>query len=409
MRRGRLVGESVGRCDSFMGLDAEIALLLACISPTGTATLIDGRFNGRSVDWMRFVKLATNHHVIPLVYHALKHEPSLPNDVRGQLRHDRMQIAAHSVRAAYVLQRLQRRAAGQGIELIPVKGPALAILAHGRGRESMRQFEDLDIVVRYDDLLHAIQWLESEGYVLRDELVSTAMRCRYLATKQDWGLRKPDDPLHLEVKPTLVWHTLCGLEVADYLAASCRPLPVDERHILKTPGPEAMLIAVCVDGVQDMWSKFSAVADVGHLLNAWPDANWAQLLDDATATGQRRSLVVGVSVAEHLLHCHIPEPLKKAAAQDTLVEQLVGQVAFRIRSHPEAHPGFLELFLFMLRTRERFRDRWRFVSRLLFVPSLVEIQDFPLPPMLFSLYALFRPLRLAWDVLCRGNRRRSLG
>ncbi len=388
-----------------MALDTEIELLLACARPACSPALIEGHLNGQRVDWARFVALATNHHVIPLVYRALKHEPALPATVRDLLRRDRMRIAAHSVRAAYTLQRLQQRAAERGIDLIPVKGPALAILAHGRGHESMRQFEDLDLVVRYDDLPLAIQWLEGEGYAVHDRLASAAIRRRYRMTQQDWGLRKAGEPLSLEVKPTLIWHLLCGLEITDYLSASCRPLSLDARHALRAPGPEAMLLAVCIDGVQDMWSKFSAIADVGHLLSAWPDADWSGLLDAAKAVGQRRTLLVGVRVAAHLLACHVPAPLQKAAGQDATVERLVEQVVSRIRAGSAGHPGLGTSAVFTFRTRERNRDRWRFASRLLFVPSLVEISTVRLPAALFPLYALTRPFRLAWNLLV-GRRKR---
>ncbi len=381
-----------------MSLDTEIALLLACISPTDTPAFIDGRFNGRQVDWTRFVTLATNHHVIPLVYRALKHEACLPAAVRNTLRRDRMQIAAHSVRATYILHRLQQRAAKQDIALIPVKGPALALLAYGR--ESLRQFEDLDFIVESQALLRAVAWLETEGYRLAG-LTTTPIRRRYLATQQDWGLFKPGDPLHLEVKPTLTWHALCKQTSAAYMAQACRELPMDERHRLWSPGTEAMLMTVCVDGVKDMWTKLSAVADVGHLLTAFSSGDWEGLLRDAALLGQHRSVLTGVAVAHALLACPLPAAFRDALQDDAAAVRLAKRVADRIQSGASEHTPTPYKSYFAIQTRDNMRDRMRFVHRLLCVPSLVELHIAPLPPALYALYALIRPFRLLWDVTLR--------
>jgi len=376
----------------------ETELLLACIRPACSPALIEGLVDGKTLDWSRFVDLATNHHVIPLVYRALKHEATLPATVREQLRRDRMRIAAHSVRAAYVLQRLQRRAAEQNIDLIPVKGPALAILAHGQGRESMRQFEDLDLVVKPNDFLRAIDWLEALGYQPDPFLSSPNMRKRYFKTGQDWGLRKDGDPLILELNPTLIWHVLSDGSSVDWLRANSQPLKIDESKSLRAPTPEAMLLAVCLDGTHDKWRSLSTIADVAHLLNAHPDANWGGLLGNASIQGHQRALLVGLHITSELLDCPLPPPFQDALEKDHQALRLATPIVKRLRADPSRYPTVTELCLFAFRTRQCFRDRARFALRLLFTPCLTELRAFRLPARLFPLYALLRPFRLARDV-----------
>ncbi len=383
----------------------ETKLLLTCLRPVcapGSALSATVRHD---IDWQRFLTLATNHHVIPLVYQALKHEPSLPASVRAPLRQAFMAIAAYNLRATCRLQRLQSQAHEQGINLIPVKGPALAILAFGQGHESARQFEDLDLIVHPDDMARTIEWLESLGYQTDGSLRDAHRRQAYIRTKQDWSFKKAGDPLPLELKPTLIWHVLSGTNDMEWLSKSCRSIPIDDKHALSVPCPEAMLLVLCIDGTHDKWSKLSTMADIAQLLHAYPDGHWTNLLDDAKALGHKRALLIGIELTRHLLECVVPAAFTSAIQHDKKAQRMARREADRLRNNPSHYPRLGELCVFAFRTRERLRDRLRFISRLLFIPSITDIHDFKLPPALFPIYALIRPVRLIRDILKPCNKR----
>lgn len=351
-----------------------------------------------------------NHHVVPLAYQALKTAAKrkaevVPAEFLACFHRDYMAIAAHNLRATATLHRLQRLMEANGIRLVPIKGPALALLAYGS--PSMRQFEDLDLVVRREDLLRAVGLLEQEGYVPR-EIPSTASRARYLASLQDWSLRKPGEALHLDLKPVLISHALSGPRTAEFLAQACRPLAMDGGRSLLAPGPEAMLLAVCLDGANEMWAKLSSVADAAMLLSAFPGADWAGLLREASRFGQKRSLWVGAQLAEILLACPLPEAFRPESRLDAAARRLAEMAAARLLAETSLQTGIVRQSRFALQTRERMRDRWRFLSRLLFVPGAVELNQMALPGALYPLYACLRPFRLAGDALRGRSRRISL-
>ena len=378
---------------------AEMELLCACASPGYSAKVPDVFRGGAAVDWSRFMALATNHHVLPLVQRALKVMPvSVPDEWRTRLRICQTAIAAHNLRACATLRRLQEKLEVDGIRLVPIKGPALAWLAYGD--VALRQFEDLDLIVRRSDLLRAGAALEHEGFRLR-ELAAGVDRVRYLETLQNWSLEKPGFP-PLDLKPVLISHALCGPASADFMEAACRRLPADSSG-LWAPGPAAMLLAVCLDGANEMWFKLSAVADVGALLAQCADLDWARLLDEAQRQGQRRSLLVGACLAEELLDADLPAAFRAAAADDPTARRLARSVAARLRTEAPRQDIVLRQTVFALRTRERLRDRWRFIRRLLCVPGAYEFTRWPWP-RLQPFYALVRPLRLAWTVAVRGGR-----
>ncbi len=385
---------------------AEMDLLCACLSPVRDGERVDGNLAWGGIAWTRLLELATNHHVIPLVHRSLKaavrrRAGIVPPEYVEYLHRTTLTIAAHNLRASVALERLQQGLAAEGIRLIPVKGPALAVLAHGK--TSLRQFEDLDLLVCREDLLRAVAFLEREGYALR-ELPPGIDRKRYLSTLQDWALHKPGAP-PLDLKPVLISHTLSGPETTRYMQGACRGLDLGDGRMLEAPGPEAMLLAVCLDGANEMWMKLSAVADTGHLISAFPDADWGGLLRDAARFGHRRSVLVGAQVAEILLGPFLPAAFREAA--DAASWRLAEQAAARLVHQAPRHTAIARQMWFAWRTRDRWRDRARLAARLLFVPGPYEWNAMP-SPFLLPLHAFVRPLRLAWNVTVRGGRPQRL-
>ena len=360
------------------------------------------------IDWPKFLALATNHHVLPLVYKALKSDrenvAGIPPAWLAQLRSRQTPIAAYNLRALALLHRLQQLLESQGIQLIPIKGPSLALLAHGD--VARRQFEDLDLLVRWEDVLRAIDLLEREGYRLK-ELSASVCRDRYVATLQNWSLEKAGSP-PLDLKPVLVSHALIGPASVEFMAAACQRIPIDEKRFLNAPGPEAMLLAVCMDGANEMWFKLSSVADVAALLAQFAGRDWAGFLGEAARLGQRRSMLVGAGLAEELLGSDLPSAFREGDRQDPASRRLARQAADRLRALAPRHSFVARQTWFALQTRERWRDRFRFVARLLFVPGAFELDAWPLPGVLYPLHALVRPVRLAWDMLVRKGRHRRL-
>lgn len=386
--------------DPSMPPSPEMALLLRCAAPGAKPAEVP------VLDWPRFLALATHHHLLPPAARRLNAAADAGARVPGEwleyFQRQAARISAFNLRAAGILRRLQRRAKERGIQLIPVKGPALAAWAYGD--IARRQFEDLDLVVRHDDLLRAVEMLEAEGYRLR-ELPAGVDRRRYLATGQDWSMERSGKPPHLDLKPVLISHTLCGFESADWLLCASRPLATGDGGILEAPGPEAMLLAVCVDGANEGWPKLSAVADVAALLANQAGADWAGLLAEAGRLGQRRSLLTGAALAERLLACPLPAPLEEALRRDPLARRLAEEAARPLAAGRLPRDDAWRAARFAWRTRDDGRARWRYLRRVLCVPGAADLEAFALPPALDPLYACLRPVRLVWDAL-RGRSRR---
>jgi hypothetical protein len=95
------------------------------------------------------------------------------------------------------------------------------------------------------------------------------------------------------------------------------------------------------------------------------------------------------------LSANLPEQPKQNFRSDSRLSDLCDQIAAGIPESEGYSTESSEYFRLMLRVRERPFDKFRFVSRLAFTPSVGEWSTVRLPAALFPLYRGVRIVRLA--------------
>jgi hypothetical protein len=117
-------------------------------------------------DWSRLLTAARTERVAPLLAHALERAQlapaSTPADARSALRREYLATAAKAAVLGDAAARLLSRFARGGIPVIALKGLALAETIYPN--PALRPMEDLDLLVRPDDLPAAVRLLEEAGY-----------------------------------------------------------------------------------------------------------------------------------------------------------------------------------------------------------------------------------------------------
>ena len=117
-----------------------------------------------AIDWDYLIRTAYGHGIKPLLCHHFSSvcTEALPETVRGQLQRF---AQVHSLQNLFMTRELTRISAlleNNGVCVIPWKGPVLAATAYGD--IALRQFGDLDILVRERDARPAKDLLLSSGY-----------------------------------------------------------------------------------------------------------------------------------------------------------------------------------------------------------------------------------------------------
>src|SRR5262249_26759012 len=144
----------------------ELRLALACARITlekaeheALASLLDGR-----IDWDRVLAFGARHGLLPLLHRHLQDIDArrMPKPVWAQLWGAYEITKSRHGRFAGELTRILCTLTGHHIDSVPYKGPVLAQALYGD--VGLREFTDLDILVRRDDVLKARALLEAEGF-----------------------------------------------------------------------------------------------------------------------------------------------------------------------------------------------------------------------------------------------------
>jgi putative nucleotidyltransferase-like protein len=365
-------------------------LLEYCAVAIGTADRIQSR-RLHDVDWEAFADLAERHDVLPLVYRSLHREPNgAPHKVLEAFRRRYERNARKNLRLAFELTRILECLSACGVDAIPYKGPVLAEILYGD--VGLRQFSDLDILIRPRDLTRASAAVQELGYKPTHQLT----RRQEQACMANGYERAFDGPLGknlLEVQWRIVpkFYSI-DLEVEDLFERSSSTALDGWQG--RTLSPEDLLLVLCVHAAKHSWVRLSWLCDMARTLQT-QTMDFEVVRSRTTELGITRIVGISVGLANRLLKMPVPAPLDDTMGKDERVAQL-GEEVRRLMIQPsEFDVESADYFRLMVRARERRRDQLHFLARLAFTPSTGEWSAIRLPGPLFSLYRIVRIARLS--------------
>jgi len=314
-------------------------------------TLLQG-----SVDWQYLVGAASTQGVKPLLCSVLSERcpKSVPKPILDQLQR---YLQVHSLNNLFLTRELLRLLGGLekiGISAIPWKGPVLAATAYGD--VALRQFGDLDILVREQDAIRAKDLLLSSGYHLQyqgsveNEVAFHSLRQVYELVRQDgrvavelhWAITS--QTFYFPLDPASLWN--------EVETVSLDGTPV--RNL----GTEDLLIVLCVHGAKHHWGKLMWISDIAELLRAYSkNIDWTRLRSRASALGGWRMLCVGLLLAHDLLGADVPKDVLQAMQAEPKAPFLAAEVRSRLFAGGPLMA--VERPTFYIQLRERAQDRMR--------------------------------------------------
>ncbi len=371
----------------------ELDVLVACARVT-----LDAESGSRiaaalaaGVEWAPLLHLAHGHGVLPLLQHHLKATAAdgVPAAVRAELAERLAASAQRSLLLTATLAEVLRALAAAGIGAVTFKGPLLAASLYGN--LGLRPFRDVDVLVRPQSLVAAVERLVREGYLVAPGQgeVASRLRCAWVS---DLTLTRGASVVELHWKLTAPYFGLTdGL---DDLADSLVPAEVGGTAV-RTLSPTELLFYLCVHGATHRWCRLGWICDVAEMLRRAAPVDWERMRRRAAAAGAIRMVALGLHLADSLLGAPLPDSPLAEEAHSAPVRSLAARVYAALPDElPDPNPG-LKLSPFHLAMRERLRDRLRYAAAVLLAPSPLDVVALPLPPRLFPLYYVIRPLRLA--------------
>jgi hypothetical protein len=163
-----------------------------------------------------------------------------------------------------------------------------------------------------------------------------------------------------------------------------------------TLSPEDLLLILCMHGSVHLWQRLGWICDVAELIHARKGMDWERVTEQAAALGGERMFFLGLYLASDLLGAPLPRKVLHKVEADPTVKVLAREVHKRLPWEVNSpSPGAFGEIPFLLRMRERLRDKTWYLADAAMTPTVRDWTFLPLPSYLFPLYYAVRPVRLA--------------
>jgi putative nucleotidyltransferase-like protein len=367
----------------------EFDFLLACCT---SGSKIEGaerihEILSRPLDWKRVISLAEHHSVIPQVYRSLPVFPdlALPDSLRQAQERNARQTLWLTRELLHILGKLNSR----GIVALPYKGPVLAQLLYGN--VSMRQFSDLDLLIHSSDLSRIKSALAELGYEPGIELTQCEER-DYLKSGYEYTFDAKQGRNLVEVQ----WRILPRFYSVDFDVGGFfqRAIPCSVSGMtVRTLCAEDLILVLCVHAAKHAWQQLSWLCDIAELARS-RQIDWNAVQEEAKRLGVQRIVATTFFLTHKLLKQKGAPSKLCLGGSFASIENLTNEIIPTLAEGADYNTETISYFWLMIRVRERWRDRIKFLWRLIVTPSIGEWSAIHLPAPLFPLYRAVRTFRL---------------
>jgi hypothetical protein len=344
------------------------------------------------MDWASLMMLATSQGVMPILYHSLMAvgRQKVPQAFVEKLQLYYLANVSRNIAFVRELFQVMDLLDGAGILSVPLKGPMLAVTAYGS--VSLRQFCDLDILVHRSEVRRAKECLSSAGYVNNFGL-TLAAEDALIRYQKDFQFVSPGRgtiiELHWALEPAKRFRSFNDERVWQRLTHATL-----EGRVFPNLCPEDSLLYLCLHGANHRWDRLCWICDVAQTIERYPEMDWQAVVGEAHKLQCQRILFLGLSLAATLLDAPVPAAVADRAASYPQVDKLTALVTEQLFAAPEHVSELSRSLSFHVMVRESLMHKVQLWARRILVPDALDFRGSRLPPALFFLVPLFRPLRL---------------
>ena len=345
----------------------------------------------QKIDWDYLIRAAIRHSLLPLLHSHLSATcpDDLPDAVSSRLKEHSQINSGYNLLLTGELIKLQRLFHSQSIPIVPFKGPILAASLYGD--IGLRQFSDIDLLVRKQDLSKVRDILISAHYLPRYRL-GTTQRAVMVEQKCEEPFDRDDDAamvdLHWAVIPTRfsfapdtvsMWQRLERVSLS-----GCEFLTV---------APEDLITLLCIHGAKHAWERLGWICDLAELIRTRSGMDLNSVIEMGARNGGQRIVPLGLFLASDLLDAPMPPGVFERLQSDRQVKSLAAKVYSNLFRRSDRRITVFARDLFYLRAMNRVKDRAHLLLDHI-KPTPLEWQMVSLPSHLSFFYYPLRPIRI---------------
>lgn len=375
----------------------EFELLLAAARTVPDEARIDAVVSA-GVDWRALLDLACSHGVRPLVYKSLRETcwRRIPAQAQAAWDEAHQLLTGRSLFLTGELLRVTGEFRRAGIPVAAIKGPVIAQVAYGDF--SLREFNDLDLLVHENDFSRAVELITQLGYEPFWKLDSRRV-LRFLRHMGEYKLSSdfPGVDIDLHWKPA---HDSVALspDLRDF-PSGFQPVSIAGSTV-PTFSSQDLPLYLASQGGGDQWGDLRRICDLAEFLRRFPDVDWEPHFETACRLGGLRSMLTGLALARDLLGATLPGSAAGRIQTDATVRRLAERVTLNLRRQADPGEGTTR-YLFQLRAKRGGHGRMALAYHIFTDRTTEDGSWRMLPRPLWWAYGGLRPLRMASKLLSR--------
>jgi len=368
-----------------------IAVAKSGARPSGMARI--GEL-GKDVDWHIFEDYASKHRLLPLSFCHFRRMTPCPvprNKLAAMWGHSEL-VSRRNAEMYDELLRIISLLQSKGVRTLAYKGPMLAFSAYSD--LTLREFGDLDLLLRPPDILRAKAMLEPMGYRSEYQL-SAAVEGDLFRSGVNYHLSLDRESPQIRVE--LHWKTDPEFPVepqGDENWWSCLSTVRHAGLDMSSFSPEELVLVLCLHGSKHFWSRMVWLVDVSELIRQESDLNWAWIIRRSEELSAGRRLAVGLHLLDGLLEVPMPAGVMNWMAMQRKASRVAGTIAATVLDPATPVPNALRRLRLNFALYETWKQRWRHFMGVVFRPTIIEWIHWPLPRPFFFLYPVLRLGRL---------------
>jgi hypothetical protein len=365
------------------------------------------------LDWTRIFKIAYRNAATPLLCRNLlsTFAGALRVEVYNDLSSTYHQHVRGNMRATSKLLTVIEEFRASHISILPLKGPLLAFQAYGE--VSLRQFVDLDVLIRPDDLGASIEVLKRCGY-------SPVTSATWLQ-KTSWNISDKKDIVFLsdDESPPLELHWK--------LSGSHFSLPIEQERLwaraattviggrqIQTLSFNDLVVYLCLHGSRHGWERLGWISDINELIESNDEIDWEMLRKEADRLGCRNVLRFGLYLVSEFFGKQFAIRDWQQIKNDHTFRELADKIRANLFSEEGSNWNIGDRYVYHLQLKERLVDKLRlhlhymlWYLRIIFTPNRSDTSVVHLPRSMVSLYYVLRPTRLFYTYVVKSKRGKS--
>jgi hypothetical protein len=380
----------------------DIGLLLRLLRDHAAAEFPE--FQEPQWNWRAFAALCDEHDVESLVYCRLHRLGRVvPEPLMNHLRSRFLEICARNYHLAAQVVELAAAFEKAQIPVLVYKGPAVASALYGD--IALREYHDLDLLVREQDVVEAVTLMENrrfEQHNLPPWFHCSPEKQAHLKRVEEIPFRAPDGSYFVDLHWTLgneYWRPFSPEFESLWYRTETIALPQGN-----VPGlcSEDLFLALCSHGTKHRWRVLKWLVDIEQLLRKSAGMDWSRVEKMIQRRpGAAECARLAVFLAAELLDAGIPDDVRRILSPSASTLALGSAIRDEFRTWGSSRGDF-EPTLFALdasihkklRAAEALRYPQKVFWEIFIQVTHKERAVIELPQKLDFLYHVIRPVRL---------------